>query len=287
MRSLLFVPGDNEKLIVKALASEADAVIVDLEDAVSPDHKPRARQICREVLGARHCNGKPVFVRVNGFDTDHTARDLAAVMGGFPSGIVLPKCEHADDIGRLSHGLEVLEARDGAEIGRTRIVTVATETALATLQLSGPRVDPTGRLWGMLWGGEDLSASLGAQSNRDEHGAYTFPYQYARSQCLFAANALGVVAIDAVYPDFRDLTGLADETRLALRDGFGAKAAIHPAQIAVINQILTPTADQLDWANEVMLLLQDRGVARMDGKMVDLAHKRVAQRMLARAAALR
>ena len=165
-------------------------------------------------------------------------------------------------------------------------MTVATETAAATLRLGAGETDPSGRLWGLLWGGEDLSATLGAQTNRDDAGDYTFPYQFARSQCLFAANALGVAAVDAVYVDFRDPEGLAAETRLGLRDGFSAKAAIHPAQLEVINDVLTPTPDQLDWAREVMTLLQDRAVARMGSKMVDLAHKRIAERLLARAAAL-
>lgn len=285
IRSLLFVPGDNEKLITKALASQADAVIVDLEDAVAPENKSRARQVCNEVLGARDLAGKPVFVRVNAFDTGQTAHDLAAVMGAFPWGIMLPKCESAAEITRLSHALEALEARDGAEIGSTRIITVATETAAATLRLGAAEADAGGRLWGMLWGGEDLSATLGSQTNRDESGGYTFPYQFARSQCLFAANALGVVAVDSVYTDFRDPEGLAAETRLGLRDGFAAKAAIHPAQVEVINEVLTPTPDQLAWAHEVVTLLQDKAVARIGGKMVDLAHKRIAERLLARAAA--
>ncbi|MFC7706317.1 HpcH/HpaI aldolase/citrate lyase family protein [Plastorhodobacter daqingensis] len=286
IRSLLFVPGDSEKLIAKALASQADAVIVDLEDSVAPENKGRARDVTAEVLGGREPGGKPVFVRVNAFDTGMTCHDLAAVVGVSPWGVVLPKCESMAEIARLSHQLEALEAREGAETGATRIMTVATETAAATLRLGAAEADPTGRLWGMLWGGEDLSATLGAQTNRDDAGSYTFPYQFARSQCLFAANALGVVAVDSVYVDFRDPEGLAAETRQGLRDGFSAKAAIHPAQVEMINEVMTPTPEQLDWARQVTTLLQDRAVARIGSKMVDLAHKRIAERLLTRAAAL-
>lgn len=284
IRSLLFVPGDKEALIAKALASEADAVIIDLEDAVAPENKVRAREVCAGALAARAL-GKPVFVRLNAFDTGETIRDLASVMAARPWGVVLPKCQSSAEVIRLSHAIEALEARDGIETGATRIMTVATETAAATLRLGAAEADGTGRLWGMLWGGEDLSATLGSQSNRDGTGRYTFPYQFARSQCLYAANALDAVAVDAVYTDFRDPEGLAEETRIGVRDGFGAKAAIHPAQVAVINEILTPSPDQLSWAREVVTLLQDKAVARMEGKMIDLAHKRVAERLLARAAA--
>jgi citrate lyase subunit beta/citryl-CoA lyase len=286
LRSLLFVPGDREDLILKALASQADAVIVDLEDAVAPENKAVAREVTREVLTAADRAGKAVFVRVNAFDTGLAAGDTAAVISSRPSGLMLPKAEGAADVERLSHILEGLEARDGIEPGVTRILTVATETATATLALSMPRGKGLQRLWGLLWGGEDLSAALGVMSNRDEAGEYTFPFLFARSQTLYAANALGVEPIDAVYANFRDPEGLERETRAALRDGFTAKAAIHPAQVEIINRVLTPTEEQLNWSREVVALLKDRGVARLDGRMVDIAHKRIALRLLARAAAL-
>lgn len=285
IRSLLFVPGDNEKLIAKALASQADAVIVDLEDAVAPERKALARELAGEVLSGRGAD-KPVFVRLNPFESGLTCQDLAAVTPAEPWGVMLPKCGSLVEVERLGHCLDALEARDGLEAGAIRIMTVATETAAATLRLGSAEADRSGRLWGMLWGGEDLSATLGAQTNRDETGTYTFPYQFARSQCLFASNALGVAAVDAVYVDFRDPEGLAAETRLGLRDGFSSKAAIHPAQVEVINEVMTPTPDQLDWAKEVTTLLQDRAVARIGGRMIDLAHKRIAERLLSRAAAL-
>jgi citrate lyase subunit beta / citryl-CoA lyase len=285
IRSLLFVPGDSEKLIEKALQSEADAVIVDLEDAVAPENKTVARRIACDVLSAT-ARDPAVFVRVNAFDTGLTAQDLAAIMPAHPFGIVLPKCSGAEDIARLGTMLEALEARDGIEPGSTRIMTVATETASATLALGQPDRTVTSRLWGMLWGGEDLSAALGAQTNRNENGDYTFPYQFARSQCLLAANALRAEPVDAVHTDFRDLSGLERETQTGLRDGFTAKAAIHPAQIEVINRVMTPTEDQLDWARQVSSLLADCAVGRLDGRMVDLAHKRIAERLLARAAAI-
>lgn len=286
IRSLLFVPGDRESIILKALASEADAVIIDFEDAVAPDQKAAARQVTRQVLDHADRGGKAVFVRLNAFDTGLSATDAAAVIGGRPWGLVLPKAHGPAEVARLSHMLDALEAREESAAGSTRILTVATETAAATLSLASPAGEGQERLWGMLWGGEDLAAALGAMANRDAEGRYTFPYRFARSQCLYAANAMNVAAVDAVYTDFRDPAGLETEVRAALRDGFVAKAAIHPAQVEIINRVLTPDDAQLDWARQVIELLADRGVARLDGRMVDIAHKRIAARLLSRAAAL-
>jgi citrate lyase subunit beta / citryl-CoA lyase len=287
IRSLLFVPGDSERKISKALASEADAVILDLEDAVAPEAKPAARRLVGEILGDADRQDKPVFVRLNAFDTGMTLMDLAAVMAGRPWGVVLPKCTDASDIERLSYALEALEAREDIPAGSTRILTVATETAAATLNLGRQSFAANARLFGMLWGSEDLAASLGAGSNRDEGGAYTFPYQLARSQCLYAAMALNAVAVDAVYTDFQDLAGLERETLQALRDGFRAKAAIHPGQVEVINRVMTPSAAEVSWATQVVALLDEVAVARLDGKMIDLAHKRIAESTLQRASSLR
>lgn len=281
IRSLLFVPGDQERRIGKALASQADAVIVDLEDAVLPAEKTRARSIVGEALKQRH-GSKPVLVRLNAFDTGMTAADLAAVMPVRPWGVMLPKCQGSAELLHLAHYLEVLEVREGIEPGATRIAIVATESATATMNLSQPAGMSNPRLWGLLWGGEDLSASLGALKNRDEAGDYTFPYAHARSQCLYASNVLGARAIDAVYTRLDDTAGLERETRTALRDGFTAKAAIHPAQVEIINRLLSVTSEQVDWAKRVNEALQTSAVARVDGAFVDRAHGRIAERFLRR-----
>ena len=287
IRSLMFVPGDNEKLIRKAFASDSDAVIIDLEDAVAPARKAVARQITLGLLRDTDARGgKLVAVRVNAFDTSLTVEDLAAVMSGAPWAVMLPKWQGDGDTLRLGHYLDALEAREALAPGVTRILTVATETAEAVLALSQARAPAHPRLWGMLWGGEDLSAAIGANGNREASGTYTQPFRFARSQCLYAANALGVVAIDAVQTNFRDLAPLEAETREALRDGFSAKAAIHPAQVGLINDILSPTTQQLAWSHEVMQVLAEKAVALVDGKMVDIAHKRIASRLLARAEAI-
>jgi len=282
IRSLLFVPGDKDKLIRKALASEADAIIVDLEDAVAPSAKEAARNTTRETLLSAE-RSKPVFVRLNAFDTGWLAADLTAVMGARPFGVMLPKCSGPVELEQLAHYLDMAEAMEGIPAETTRIATVATETATATLNLASPVGTAKSRIWGLLWGAEDLAADLGLGSNRNADGRYTDPCRHARTQCLFAANAIGAVAIDAVYTDFRDPVGLEAECREGLRDGFTAKAAIHPAQIEVINRMLTPSKPELDWARKVLDLLSDTGVAQLDGRMIDIAHKRIANRLLARA----
>lgn len=283
MRSLLFVPADDERKIAKGLASAADALILDLEDAVAPTRKVVARDICAQALAASS-SAKKLFVRVNALDTQHTLADLAAVVRARPFGIVLPKCRGGDDVQLVGHYLAALETREGVDRGSIRILAIATENAASMFGLgSYAGVD---RLCGVLWGGEDLAADLGALSNRAPDGRYGAPYELARTLGLFAAASAQVDAIDAVYTDFRDRDGLKAEALQALRDGFSAKAAIHPDQIEVINTAFTPSADDLAWARTVIAAFDacpGAGVASIDGKMLDRPHYRSAQRVLARA----
>ncbi len=285
MRSLLFVPGDDERKIAKGLASAADALILDLEDAVAAGRKAAARELCAATLaaGAR----MKLFVRINALDTGAALLDLAAVVKARPFGIMLPKCRNGGDVRLVSHYLDALEARDGVPAGETRILPIVTETGGSLLGLNGYDAPPIARLYGMLWGGEDLAADLGAISNRDDDGRYAAPYLLARSLCLFAAASAAAVAVDAVYTNFRDAAGLRKEAIEALRSGFSAKAAIHPDQIAVINEAFTPSAADVEAARKVIAAFDaapGAGVVSVDGKMLDRPHYRTAQRALARVA---
>ena len=288
MRSLLFVPGDDERKIAKGLASEADALILDLEDAVAPARKVAARALCAATLaaGAR----MKLFVRINALDTGATLLDLAAVVKARPFGVMLPKCRHGDDVRLVSHYLAALEAREGVPAGDIRILPIVTETGGSLFGFGGLGSydnPPIPRLYGMLWGGEDLAADLGAITNRDDEGRYAAPYLLARSLCLFAAAASSAVAVDAVYTNFRDAAGLRKEAVEALRSGFSAKAAIHPDQIGVINEAFTPAAADVEAARRVIAAFEaapGAGVVSVDGKMLDRPHYRTAQRVLARAA---
>jgi citrate lyase subunit beta/citryl-CoA lyase len=283
MRSLLFVPGDDERKIAKGFASSAGALILDLEDAVAPARKGAAREICAEALQSANTT-KKLFVRVNALDTGQTLADLAATVRGRPYGIVLPKCRGGEDARLVGQYLAALEAREGIESGATRILPIATENGASMFGLG--TYSGVERLCGIFWGGEDLAADLGAVANRGANGRYTAPYELARSLTLAAAAAAQVDAVDAVYTNFRDLDGLRAEAAEALRDGFSAKAAIHPDQVEPINAAFTPSAADVAWAKRVVAAFEESpgaGVAAIDGKMLDRPHYRSAQRVLARA----
>ncbi len=284
MRSLLFVPGDQPRKLEKGLASGADALIVDLEDSVALLGKPNARRVAREFLQSR-TDAPMLFVRVNDFTTGMTEEDLAAVMPARPDGIMLPKAVGADDVSRLDAHLRVLEAESGLADGATRIIPLITETAHALLLAeTHSRTNP--RLAGITWGAEDLSASVGASSYRDDEGRLTPLFQHARTMTLLAAAASGVAAIDTVFPNFRDEEGFSRECRDAVRDGFTAKMAIHPAQVATINAAFTPSSEALEQARALVAAFAaagNAGVVALGGKMYDRPHLRLAERLLSRA----
>src|SRR5438445_13406662 len=225
MRSFLFVPGDIPRKFENAKKTAADALILDLEDSIAPDEKVGARRTVREMLAARNPSQK-VYIRINALDTGMTLGDLAAVIPGRPDGVVLPKCAGAADVNKLSLYLDAFEAAAGIENGATRIVTVATETARAVLKLLDfENMSP--RLWGMMWGAEDLAASLGASRNRTG-GRFHGPFLLARDLCLISAAAAGVVAIDTIAPDNNDLDSPREEPIPAHPDASLATASSHP-----------------------------------------------------------
>ncbi|MEK0416720.1 MAG: hypothetical protein RI949_726 [Pseudomonadota bacterium] len=283
IRSLLFVPGDSPRKFASALRTTADALILDLEDSVALPQKAQARQETLAMLRSPEAAEakKALFVRVNALDTGFTLQDLAAVMPAAPFGVVLPKCSGGQDVATLSHYLDAFEAAAGLPAGQTRILGIATETAASLFGLGTySRVSP--RLWGLMWGGEDLQASLGSTTNQVA-GRWTDPYRVARSLCLAGAAAAGVEAIDTVATDIRNLEALTAEALAARRDGFTGKAVIHPSHVDPVNQAFTPTAEEVAWAERVVRAFSEQpnaGVVQMDGKMVDKPHLRAAQRIL-------
>lgn len=279
MRSLLFVPGNSEKMIAKAIAGSADVIILDLEDAVSPDAKPQARKVVVEALGGASVRPRR-FVRINSFDTAWCGEDVEAIIPAAPDGIVLPKSSGPEDVVRLS---ELIERRElPANKGKTEIIVVCTETPSSTLSLAAQSWRHP-RLAGLMWGGEDLSAAIGASGNRDDQGRYTPPFLLARSLCLLAARAAGVAPIDAVFTDFRDDDGLRREADAARRDGFSGKAAIHPSQVEIINRCFTPTDEERRWAARVIAAFESsgKGAVQLDGVMLDAPHLKQARLILA------
>ena len=286
MRTYLFVPGDAPRKLEKGLASGADALLLDLEDSVAPDAKPKAREIVRDYLLAQASRkDRPrLFVRVNALDTGLTDADLDVVMAARPDGILFPKSRRGGDVTHLDAKITAREALHNIEEGTTRILVLVTESAEALFGLSNYR-GSSERLDGMTWGAEDLSADLGAETNRNERGDYTDPYRLARAQCLIAAVAAGVAPIDSIYPNFRDADGLRREALEGRRDGFTGKMAIHPDQVPVINEIYTPSAESIAQAKRLIdafAAAGNAGVISLDGQMYDQPHLKRALRLLAR-----
>jgi citrate lyase subunit beta/citryl-CoA lyase len=273
LRSLLFVPGDRPDRMEKALGAGADALILDLEDAVAPQNKQVARHEVAHFLNQH--NEARIFVRVNPLDSEENVKDLNAVLPSHPDGIVLPKAEGGTSAAELAKRL--------SERGNmtAQILAIATETPAAVFQLG--TYGGTKRLIGLTWGAEDLPAAIGAATSREEDGSFTPPYELARSLCLFGAAAAGVLPIETVYPAFKDLEGLAAYAARARRDGFLGMMAIHPAQVPVINDAFTPSEAELTHARAVIAAFEANpgsGALSLDGRMIDRPHLIQAQRIL-------
>ena len=271
-RSWLFVPADSERKIARALESDADAIIFDLEDSVVPDRKKAAREILKNL--PKRSNGPQWWVRVNPIGSKFHKDDLSLIRSAYVHGIVLPKAETGDDVTELAH-----------RTGAIPIHAIVTETAASLFGLLSYR-DPASPLVAMSWGAEDLSAALGASSKYDSSGELSFTYRLARSLCLAGAVAAGVQPVDGVFADFRNEKGLQAEAEAARREGFTGKLAIHPAQVAVINAAFTPSADDVRHAEEIVAAFEaqpDAGVLSVGGKMVDRPHLVQARRVLERA----
>jgi len=289
MRSLLFVPADSPGKLDKALGCGADALILDLEDSVSPERKEAARIGAAGFLTqAQALPVRPrLIVRVNGLTTGLIDADLDAVVAARPDAIMLPKAEGGASVVHADAKLSAREALCGLAEGSIRIVAIATETASA-LFLAGTYRGASARLSALTWGAEDLSAELGAEANRDEHGHFLDPYRLARTLCIAAAAAAEAQALDTVYVDFRNEPGLRRECEAARRDGFTGKMAIHPGQVATINDVFTPKPEAIAKAQAIIAAFAaapGAGVIGVGGVMYDRPHIAKAERLLARAKA--
>ena len=277
LRSLLFVPGDRPERFAKAAASGADAIILDLEDSVSPANKEAARAAVADYLaGEREVI---TLVRVNPLDGHMTAADVAAIAAARPDAIMLPKAEGAPAIAQLD---TILRSESPAGTSLPPILPIATETPAAIFTLGSYR-EVGARLIGLTWGAEDLPAAIGAATSREADGDYTDPYRVARVLTLFAAHGAGVAAIDTVFPAISDADGLAAYAARARRDGFTGMMAIHPAQVAPINAAFTPSADEVARAQAIVDAFAANpgaGVLQLGGKMVDAPHLKQARHIL-------
>jgi len=285
MRSLLFVPADSERKLAKALSVGADALILDLEDSVASERRPHARALAAEfITSTRKAANRPLlYVRVNPIDSADAEADIAGVVPAGPDGVIQPKPNSGQDVHRLSIELGHIEQQAGLT-EPARILPIVTETPVSVLQLP-TYIGASSRIVGMSWGAEDLSAVVGSLSSRTQDHALSSPYRLVRDLCLFTAAAADVQPIDTVFVNFRDEAGLRRECQEAVRDGFTGKMAIHPDQVAPINEVFAPSPEAIARAKAIVAAFADNpgaGVASLDGLMLDKPHLKLAQKVLAR-----
>ena len=286
-RSWLFAPGDSEKKMQKAMEGPADIVLYDLEDAVSPENKPLARQLIHDFIKANPAQRQRLWVRINPFDGPYTLSDLAAIMPAHPGGIMLPKVYGRADVEKLDHCLSALEVANGIEEGTTPVIVLVTETAEGMFHTGDYKGAP--RVVALTWGAEDLADSIGASSNRNPDGSYSFTYELARSLTVLGAATAGVTAIETISADYQDLEALRRRAEGVRRDGFGGMLAIHPAQVEVINQAFTPTAEEVAEAQEIVAVFAANpgvGAIGWKGGMLDRPYLARAERLLRQAGKL-
>ncbi|WP_255573696.1 CoA ester lyase [Erythrobacter sp. SCSIO 43205] len=283
MRSWLFAPGDSEKKMGKAIASEADIALLDLEDSVVPERKADARKMVADAIASAP-DRRRVWVRVNPLSGDWTEGDLDAVIAAGPGGLFLPKAEGGHDVTAFDAMITKREEAAGMAVGSTKVAALVTETAAAMFTTG--TYDGAPRLVAMSWGAEDLSSEIGASEQRGPDGEYTHIFEMARSLCLLGAIKAGVTPIETVQPEFRDLAALESRARRVRAQGFRGMLAIHPAQVAPINSAFTPSAEELAHARAIVDAFAANptaGALQLDGKMIDRPHLALAQRLLAEA----
>ena len=286
-RSLHFVPGGQEKMIAKALTLPADGLILDLEDAVPPELKPRTRPIVRRWLETLDFGGRERWVRMNPIFTEHAVADIEETIAARPDGYIVPKPRSAEDVRRVAAVIERLEEKHGLAFGSTRLILIATETPQGLLNIGGIASAST-RIVAISWGIEDLSAAMGLPRARDETGRYLDIPRYARVMCAVAASAAGVEALDTVYTDIPDLDGLRRECRDGVAMGFSGKISIHPSQIEVINQEFTPSKAEGEDALALIAAFEEHarkgaGAFTWKGQMMDQPHLTRAKKIADRA----
>jgi len=286
-RSWLFAPGDSEKKMTKAMEGSADIVLIDLEDAVAPDNKANARPMVHDFIKAHPEQRHRLWVRINPFDGPYTLFDLVAIMPAHPGGIMLPKVYGRQEVEKLDHMLSALEVANGIEEGSTPVIVLITETAEAMFHTGDYKGAP--RVVALTWGAEDLADSIGASSNKNPDGSYSFTYELARSLTVLGAATAGVTAIETISADFKDLDALRARAERVRRDGYRGMLAIHPAQVDVINEAFTPTAEEVAEAQEIVdIFAANPGVGAIGwkGGMLDRPYLARAERLLRQAGKL-
>jgi len=283
-RSAMFVPGANDKMLAKAASLSADLILFDLEDSVHQTKKEYARAQLASYLNEREGQKKSYGVRINDLSSGHTLADLESIIPAKPDVIMLPKVESGDDLVKVDAMISALEAENQISFASIKLLLLTAETPGSLFQFNSLE-NVSNRMVGMTWGAEDFASELGALQSRDESGAWLPPFQLAQTLCLAKARDLDVQAIDTVYTDIKNTDGLRRECVAAKQIGFTGKLAIHPSQLAVINEVFSASEQEIDNAKRIVDLFAgnpNAGALQLDGKMVDTPHLRSAQRLLER-----
>jgi malyl-CoA/(S)-citramalyl-CoA lyase len=304
-RSLLSVPASSERFFAKAAASAADTVMLDLEDAVAPDQKESARKRAVEVVNGTDWGGKTLLVRINGLDTPWAYRDLVAVAEACPrlDGVMVPKVNAPRDVHFVETLLEQVERATGR--GKAIGIEILIESALGMANVEAIAASSP-RLEAVSFGPGDYAASIGNRGKRiggpdpsysiltDSDGLgnrarhWGDVWHYALARVAVACRANGLRPIDGVYVDFNDPDGFKAAARRSLALGFEGKWCIHPTQIALANEVYSPTAEEVAWARQLLATMGDAhaagaGAVKVGGQMIDMAHVRQARRIVAKA----
>jgi citrate lyase beta subunit len=269
MRSLLYVPGNSEKMIVKARDTAADGLILDLEDAVAPEHKREARATVVRLLSEMNFGGKEVFVRINALTTDYGMEDARAAASSKAHGILIPKVENVDAVTTVASILHQRASKILCLIETPRGVFAARAIA-----------ECSERVAGLLFGSADLSREIGAQLTADETELL-----YARQHVLLAARAANVAAYDSPHFVIADLDGVRRRATAARQMGYDGKTVIHPSHLEIVNEVFAPSSKQIAQAERVVAAMAaaqaaGRGAVALDGQLIDQLHLTAANRLL-------
>jgi citrate lyase subunit beta/citryl-CoA lyase len=268
MRSVFYVPGNNEKMVTKAPEFPADIITLDLEDSVPPAEKPKAREVSRENLKYAGSGGSIVYVRINNWETLLTNDDLEAIVYEGLSGVCLAKCGGPDHVQRLDWKLEELERRRGLNVGSIAIQLLI-ETAKGVIN-AYPSAIASKRVNSLIFGAVDYTKDMRVKYTLEADEQF-----YARAHTAVAARAAGCVAIDCPFTAFKDTEAFEKNTRFGRQLGFEGRMLIHPSQIEPSHKIYTPDAEDVEWAKGVVKVFEEEGIAKgsasvsYQGKMVD------------------
>jgi citrate lyase subunit beta/citryl-CoA lyase len=284
LRSLLFVPGNQERRVEKALTIPADAIILDLEDSVPDTEKESARDMLPMGISRFHAAKKHIFVRVNSLTTPHSLPDIKAAVAGRIEGILLPKSESITTIRQAEGIMAEAERASGINVGQTGIIALV-ETPGGLIN-ANEIASASPRIIGIAFGAEDYALEMGIQRTREGAEVY-----YPRMVISVACHAARILAFDSVYTDVRDKEGLIAETRAVKQMGFHGKMVIHPDQVNPVNEVFSPSESEVAYARRVVEAF-DAGVKRgqasvsLNGKMVDIPVLERARNLLAQAQAI-